>query len=253
MQLYTSSIDYRSRAKAEDVDLATKWWNDYPNTRYTNLARAQNTLDGYLRDVWSKPKRLARSASYTNLTYVKEAVHDYPIRRAASVSSLAPSLALPQYYREPERIVHTTVVYKPRMYDWYSKSYSHAKWADTFESLKKPLYKSYEPIRYSSYVPYYTLQTQRTFFKPRYPSSYIQESQKYLDKYVSARLKADDFAQHYAYTAYDWRRPQDHAFNRHFMYGEKVAVPIATRIPYSYTEAQALRRIYMLTGRFTFA
>lgn len=38
--------------------------------------------------------------------------------------------------------------------------------------------------------------------------SYVQGSQRYLDKYVSARLKADDFAQHYAYTAYEWRTPQ---------------------------------------------
>lgn len=48
--------------------------------------------------------------------------------------------------------------------------------------------------------------------------SYITGSQKYLDRYVSARLKADDFAQHYAYTAYDWRYPQvifDNRFKVH--------------------------------------
>lgn len=52
--------------------------------------------------------------------------------------------------------------YKGNQYHWAD----FLSFQDTFESLKKPLYKSYEPIRYSSYVPYYTLQTQRTFFKP---------------------------------------------------------------------------------------
>ncbi|KIH62080.1 hypothetical protein ANCDUO_07636 [Ancylostoma duodenale] len=55
--------------------------------------------DNYITDVWIKPKQLARSASFTNLTYVKETIHDYPIRKSDSVSTLAPSLALPQYCR----------------------------------------------------------------------------------------------------------------------------------------------------------
>uniref|UniRef100_A0A0K0DM92 KTSC domain-containing protein n=1 Tax=Angiostrongylus cantonensis TaxID=6313 RepID=A0A0K0DM92_ANGCA len=67
---------------------------------YVERARAQNMYNNYITDVWVKPKALARSASFTNLTYVKEAVHDYPILRSDSVSSLAPSLALPQYYRQ---------------------------------------------------------------------------------------------------------------------------------------------------------
>ncbi|EJW70605.1 hypothetical protein WUBG_18488 [Wuchereria bancrofti] len=63
---------------------------------------------------------------------------------------------------------------------------------------------------YSSYVPYYTFQTKRIFFNERMEplKSYIVGSQKYLNRYVSARLKADDFAQQYAYTSYDWRYPQ---------------------------------------------
>uniref|UniRef100_A0A0N5AVT8 Uncharacterized protein n=1 Tax=Syphacia muris TaxID=451379 RepID=A0A0N5AVT8_9BILA len=221
--------------------------------RYTDLARAQSTYDNYLIEVWSKPKRMARSASFTNIRYIPECLRDYPIRKSTSVSSLAPSLALPQYCREPERIVHTTTAYTPRMYDWYSKTYSRAKWMDTLDSLTKPLYRSYEPLKLSTYLPYYTFQTKRAYFSQRYPMSYVRESQRYLDKYVSARLKADDFAQHYAYTAYDWGRPSDHAFNRHFMYGERVAVPIATGIPHSYTSGQALRRLYKLTGRYIYA
>lgn len=246
----------RAQATADEVDTATKWWSDYPHSRYTEMARPQTTFSSYISDVWNKPKSLARSASYTNLTYIKEAVHDYPIKRSTSVSSLAPSLALPQNYREPERIVHTVPVYKPHIYDWYSKSYSKAKWIDTHRSIEKPLRKpSFEPLQYSSHVPYYTFQTQRIFFNERLQQipSYIQKSQRYLDKYVSARLKADDFAQQYAYTAYEWRYPQDHAFNRHFMYGSKVYVPHAPGIPHSYTEAQALRRLYVMTGRFHFA
>jgi len=44
------------------------------------MARAQNTFNNIIGEVWSKPKRLVRSASYTNLTYYKEAQHDYPIK-----------------------------------------------------------------------------------------------------------------------------------------------------------------------------
>ena len=44
------------------------------------MARAQKTFSNLIGDVWSKPKRLVRSASYTNLTYYKEAQHDYPIK-----------------------------------------------------------------------------------------------------------------------------------------------------------------------------
>lgn len=120
---------------SDDIDTATKWWVDYPTGKYTDMARPQDTYSSMIDCVWSKPKRLGRSASYTNLTYIKEAQHDYPIKRAPSVSSLAPSLALPQYYREAERIVHTLPVYKPLVYDWYSKAYSTARYLVSFTNL----------------------------------------------------------------------------------------------------------------------
>jgi hypothetical protein len=126
---------------ADEIDLSTKWWVDYPAgyvfflhfhliiifRKYVDKTRAENTYQMMLDNVWSKPKSLARSASFTNLTYIKEAQHDFPIKRSPSISSLAPSLALPQHYRVPERIVHTQRVYKPHVYDWYSNAYSPAK------------------------------------------------------------------------------------------------------------------------------
>jgi hypothetical protein len=236
---------------SDDIDTATKWWVDYPTGKYTDMARAQDTYKSMIDCVWSKPKRLGRSASYTNLTYIKETQHDYPIKRCPSVSSLAPSLALPQYHREAERIVHTLPVYKPLVYDWYSKAYSTSRYLDTHREVAKP-YKPavYTPTQYSSHVPYYTFQTQRIFFEQRRQPSYLRGSQMYLDKYVSARLKADDFAQQYVHTAYEWRKPHDYAFNRHFMMGSQVYIPHATGLPHSYSEAQALRRMHKLTGRY---
>ena len=118
----------RATELLDEIDLASKWWTDYPTGKYTDYARAQDTFSSMIDNVWSKPKRLGRSASYTNLTYVREAQHDYPIKRSPSVSSLAPSLALPQYYREAERIVHTTPVYKPYINEWYNKAYSTARY-----------------------------------------------------------------------------------------------------------------------------
>nr|CDQ03389.1 Bm2798 [Brugia malayi] len=246
----------RAQSTADEVETTTKWWNDYPTSRYIDLARPKTTFQNYMSNVWSKPKELARSASYTNLTYIKEAEHDFPIRRSTSVSLLAPSLALPQHYRQAERVIDAIPVYQPKIYNWYNNSYSKARWIDPPETVTKPIRMPFfEPMPYSSYVLHYTFQTNRIFFNERMEplKSYVAESQNYLNRYVSARLKADDFAQQYAYTSYDWRYPQDHGFNRHFMYGEGVYIPHAPRIPYSYNDAQALRKLYITTGRFRFA
>jgi len=250
----------------DEVDVATKWWSDYPTQRYTELAKAQNCYDSLIKGVWSKPSRLVRSASYTNMTYIKETQHDYPIKRSTSVSSLAPSLALPQYCRQAERIVHTTPVYKPFIYDWYSTAYANSRFIDTQRELHRPLkrdpgpdrYKSLkfeEPLKRSSYVPYFTLNTKRIYNDERMTptKSYLHGSQRYMDRYVSSRLHADDYAQRFAYSAYEWRKPQDHAFNRNFMYGERVYIPHARSNPHSYNDAQALRKLYKTTSRFRFA
>jgi len=240
----------------DDVAVATKWWNSYPHSRYTDLAKAETCFSSMISDVWSKPKRLGRSASFTNLTYIKEAVHDYPIKRSPSISSLAPSLGLmPQYDRQAERIVHTTPVYKPYIYDWYNKAYSTARFNDTQRELDRPLRREIPDYERSSHVPYYTFQTKRIFFEERAQpyKSYLRQSQQYLDRYVSSRLKADDFAQQYVHSAYEWHKPQDYSFNRHMFYGSKVYVPHAPSIPHSYNDAQALRKLYRTTGRFRFA
>lgn len=39
--------------------------------KYVDRARAQNTFDQYVSGVWDKPKQLARSASFTKLTYYR--------------------------------------------------------------------------------------------------------------------------------------------------------------------------------------
>uniref|UniRef100_A0AC34Q3I8 Uncharacterized protein n=1 Tax=Panagrolaimus sp. JU765 TaxID=591449 RepID=A0AC34Q3I8_9BILA len=241
----------RTSEVLDEIDSASKWWTDYPTGKYTDYARAQETYRSMIDNVWSKPKRLGRSASYTNLTYIKEAQHDYPIQRSPTVSSLAPSLALPQYYREAERIVHTAPVYKPFVNDWYSKAYSTARFIDTHREIARP-YKPIDvtPTYYSSHVPYYSFQTRRIFFEKKNQPSYLRGSQIYLDKYVSARLKADDFANRFAYSAYEWGKPHDYRFNRHFMMGSKVNVPCALGLPHSYMDAQALRRMHKLTGRY---
>uniref|UniRef100_A0A914S6R3 Uncharacterized protein n=1 Tax=Parascaris equorum TaxID=6256 RepID=A0A914S6R3_PAREQ len=66
---------------------------------------------------------------------------------------------------QAERIVHTVPVYKPHIYDWYSKTYCPAKWIDTHEAITRPLLRrsAFEPFPYTSHVPHYTLETQRIF------------------------------------------------------------------------------------------
>ncbi|VDM91747.1 unnamed protein product [Litomosoides sigmodontis] len=254
-QILSAGLITRAQSTADEVETATKWWNDYPTSRYIDLARPEITFQNYMSNVWSKSKELARSASYTNLTYVKEATHDFPIRRSTSASLLAPSLSVPEYCRRVERIIDTIPVYQPKICNWYN-TYSKARWIDTHESITRPLrVQSFEPMPYSSYVPYYTFQTKRIFFNERLEplKSYIAGSRKYLDQYVSARLKADDFAQQYAHTAYDWRYPRIRALNRHFICDESVYIPHVSRTPHSYNDARALRRLYHMTGRFHFA
>jgi len=245
-----------ARFAKDDVDQETKWWKEYPKTKYVDRCRAQDMYSNYISDIWNKPKRLARSASFTNLTYIKEAVHDYPIKRSDSISSLAPSLALlPQYCREAQRIVHTVPVYKPHVDNWYNKSYSVARFNDTHREINKPYKPAVHAISAaSSHVPHYTFQTKRIFFNERVKNncSYLKESQKYLDRYVSSRLKADDYANRFAYSAYEWRKPQDHAFNRHFMYDHGVTVTTPTGNPAYYNDKMAMRRLYKLTGKFYF-
>lgn len=72
----------------------------------------------------------------------------------------------------------------------------------------------------------------------------------YLDRYVSARLKADDFANRFSYSAYEWGKPHMYRANRWMMMGSQVNVPLAMGLPHSYTDAQALRRMHKLTGRY---
>jgi hypothetical protein len=226
---------FRLSEHNDNIEQATRWWSDYPNR--------------YIDDL----RKLMRSASYTNLTYIREAQHDYPIKRSPSISSLAPSLALPYHYRNAERIVHTVPVYKPKTYDWFSLAYSPARYYDTHEAIRRPLKKIHDSFDHnSSHVPYYTLQTKRIFFEQRCQPSYLRGSQHYLDRYVSARIKADDYAQRFVHTAYDWRHASEHKFNRHFMLGSSVSVPIATSLPHSYIDSQAMRRMYKLTGRYYF-
>ena len=99
----------------------------------------------------------------------------YFLQRSTSVSMLAPSLALPQYYRQAERIVHTERVYKPFMYDWYNNAYSQHRYIDTQREIMRPLKRDPAPGRYkqlkyesglaprSSWIPYYSNQTKRIY------------------------------------------------------------------------------------------
>jgi hypothetical protein len=178
------------------------------------------------------------------------------LQRSPSVSSLAPSLGLsPIYHRQAERIVHTAPVYKPFIYDWYSKAYSTSRFVDTHRELQRPLTRPADYVKPSSYVPYYTHQTKRIFHEERAQpyKSYLLGSQRYMDKYVNFRTKSDDYSARFSYSSYEARKPQDHAFNRHFIYGERVFVPHARGNPHSYKEGEALRRLYKTTGRFRFA
>uniref|UniRef100_A0AC35TYP5 Uncharacterized protein n=1 Tax=Rhabditophanes sp. KR3021 TaxID=114890 RepID=A0AC35TYP5_9BILA len=239
----------------DDIDYTTKWWSSYGTKNYTDMAKAQTTFDSYIGDVYSKPKRYARSASMTNLTYIKEAVHELPIKRSPSVSSLAPSLALAQDMRQAKRYVNSTYVYKPVIHTWYNNSYSPAKWRDTQVAMSKPIHNRDTGVSVrSSHVPYYTFQTKRIFDHEREKSkkSYLTGSYEYMNRYVSARLKADDFAGRFVHTAYDARKSGQHAVDRHYTFDNSVFIPHAYGNPHSYNNAKFSRSMYKTIGRYNF-
>ncbi|CAJ0568544.1 unnamed protein product, partial [Mesorhabditis spiculigera] len=243
------------RITREDADEKTKYWDDYPTRNYVDRARAQNAYSEFLGDVFQKPKALGRSASLVNLTYVRETPSEFPcLKRTSTYSSLAPSLSLPQYDREAQRIVHTEKVYKPHYSQWYNNAYSSARYGDTHRAVERPYRNVTADIpRVQTHVPFFTFQAKRIFHDQReaWNRSYLHGSQAYLDRYVSSRLRADDFANRFAYSAYEWRKPSSDAFNRHPMYDHNVHVTFAPGIPNFY-EKQAMRRMYKATGRLYF-
>ncbi len=83
------------------------------------MARPQETYDQYVAGVFERPRKLRRSATYTNLTYIKESEHEKPIRRSPSVSKLAPSHALEYDYRVPRRYITSAPFYQPDIGNWY--------------------------------------------------------------------------------------------------------------------------------------
>ncbi|CAJ0570837.1 unnamed protein product, partial [Mesorhabditis spiculigera] len=220
-----------------DADEKTKYWDDYPTRNYVDRARAQNAYSEFLGDVFQKPKALGRSASLVNLTYVRETPSEFPcLKRTSTYSSLAPSLSLPQYDREAQRIVHTEKVYKPHYSQWYNNAYSSARYGDTHRAVERPYRNVTADIpRVQTHVPFFTFQAKRIFH---------DQVGVLLDRWLyPPDSRADDFANRFAYSAYEWRKPSSDAFNRHPMYDHNVHVTFAPGIPNFY-EKQAMRRMY---------
>ncbi len=100
-----------------DVELATRWWSDYPRKTFSLLARPKDALQEFVTEAYQRPKRLVRSASSTSLTYIREADPGSgsfpPVRRSTSVSRLAPSHVLPYHDRVPIRYFESSRTYKP--------------------------------------------------------------------------------------------------------------------------------------------
>lgn len=223
-----------------DVDMATRWWDDYPRKKFSLIARPKDSLEEFVTEAYSRPKKLMRSASSSNLTYYREADPGsgsfQPFRRSNSVSQLAPSHALCYSDRVPTRYFDTYRSYRPHSDfsgSWYNSAYAPQLYKETHREVNR--YHPRKTTSYSNYLQYYD----RINSKPRWttpPSmqSYLRGSQRYMDNYVSHRTKSWDFALPLTYNSYEYHEPSTHRFNRHLLLGSQVFLSSPAGLPKRY-------------------
>ena len=158
-----SSFAFSPRTKMHetDLELSTRWWGDYKGS-FTQRAKPTDTFNSYISDVFSRPKKLGRSASATGFTYTREAnlsTCSLSLTRSDSVSSLSPSHRLSYADRTAERYIPTYRSYKPESGSWFTRTYAPTTWRATqpdYVAKTEELRWKPKPSPYTPYTPYYT-------------------------------------------------------------------------------------------------
>lgn len=233
----------------DDIDTRTRWWDTYPARGFNQRTQARDQFASYLDDVFGKPRRLARSASASGTTYIREAVvSEKPVQRSTTYSSLSPSHALPYDLRVPQRFISSSTHRKVSMDKWYTDSYAPVKFHETQLAVSKPYVTP--PYYWPNFVhvPYYT----KVVDKPRFTfdeEGYVRRSQQYLDRYVNDRLRYDDYSLPYVYNSYE--RKIDNRYLRFIRGGTETFVGVPVGLP-KYAPAYEMRRNYVLNNRSIF-
>jgi len=205
-------------AYEDELSSSTKWWQTYPLGKFNQFAKPRDTYSGYISTVFQAPRKMARSASCTNLTYIKEAdvsEGTHRLRRAPSWSSLAPSHQLHQTDRVAERFLPTFRNYQPVTHGWLDRAYLPYKFVESY-TYREP------------YIPYSA--PFRRWTTPIDTKSYLRGSPEYMDKYVVDRTRFLDRAAHYSYRTYDQDVP-NRRFLRYCGLGSQVFVSHPMGLP----------------------
>jgi len=219
----------------DDISGSTKWWSSYPVGKFTQFAKAKDTFDGYISSVFQKPRKMARSASCTNLTYIKEAdvsEGTRTLRKMPSWSTLSPSHQLYTQDRVAERYVPTFRNYQPVTHGWYDKSYLPYKFLESYTYRER-------------YVPYSV--PFRRWTTPVDQKSYLRGQQEYMDRYVADRTRFLDKAAHYTYRTYDQDVP-NRRFLRYVGLGSNVFVSHPSGLP-KYRPASHEYKVFRVNER----
>jgi len=196
---------------------------------------------------FTKPRKLARSASATNLTYIREAdvSETVGLKRSPSWSSLSPSHMLCYTDRTADRYVPVHRMYTPVMTEWYNRTYMPYRHRETIYPYGKNLHRDEEPLRPAYYR---STRVELPFYRrpaSYYPKSYLQGSQDHLNKFCSRYLKNLDFQAPYIYR----NRDQDinHRWTRFAGLGSDVFVSTPVSLPH-FRPACHTQRLYKMRG-----
>jgi len=216
-----------------DIEQRTKYWGEHPATKFNLRAKPKETYQEYIDQVFGKPRKLARTASATSLTYIREGDRsELPLKRVPSYSSLSPSHGL--YYRDRsvERYIPSVESYKPVYNKWSIESYGPRKFVDTI------LYR--DPAPQLKLYPYFT----RVPLPSR--TNYWTGSDNYMKSYVSYRWQRMDRSLPFTYRTWDQRT--DYRWTRSVSWGSSVFVSNPTGHP-QYRASQHASRLFRLNDR----
>ncbi|KFD52518.1 hypothetical protein M513_06552 [Trichuris suis] len=248
----------------EQIESRTRWWPTYGSYGFSLRATPRDTYGSYVRDVFTKPRKLYRSVSVSSLSCYRDTddVVGIKLKKSPSYSSLSPSHALPYDCRVPQRYIEQIRPKQVEAENWYLNSYTPYRFRRTMLDLgccAKPascrssnVMATY-PSDHLSYYPYRDsyFGNQRWMSHSYYQRSNLRQSCAYLRDYVHHRLSHDDRSLPYIRESYE-RPTYNERFLRFFRGGQSTAfVGTPLSLP-RYERSRIAHRIYMVTSRLPF-
>jgi len=213
---------YKPEEIETDIDIATRWWGDYPLNNYTRLARPVDLHNEFITEAFRKPKKLARSVSASRYEGFKDVPFDFPLHRSPSVSKLSPSHMLPPSDRNAVHYIDMYKAYEPRSYTpYYHQTLAPWKARELLAEVSRPSRRpssTITPIKKVSYLPEMQHKIESTFYNHLYrPASYMDVAAAHLTNRVGTQLRSVGYKLPLIYTSYD--QHYYNPFDRHVRSG----------------------------------